>query len=430
MRTFSIRTLGCKVNQYESQLIREGFLGNGFREVNPVRNGKISNGVNGKEPADVYVINTCTVTGRADKNSRHLIRNACHLNPGAKIVVTGCLTERDSEAVLKIDGVTDIIKNSDKNKLFSLTISDKRSTINDTISAFEGHDRPFVKIQDGCNNHCSYCKVSLVRGRSRSRHPEEIKKEIDTLVANGFKEIVLTGVCLGEWGEDLKGSPELCDLIKELDEIDGKFRLRLSSIELKYVSDRLIKLIAGSERLCRHLHIPVQSGDSHILKLMDRSYTEEEFRDGILKIKSIIPEFGFTTDVLVGFPGEEEKHFYSTVELLTELRPHRLHVFTYSRREGTKAAGFENAASHPEAKRRMRILVDRGKEFSYDYRKTFLGKEVEVLIEEKRDKATQLLTGYTDTYIRVLMDGADTLKGHLIKCRVCEVSPSNTLVNI
>ena len=418
MLVFSIKTLGCKVNQYESQLIRESFLRNGLREVN------------GKEPADVYVINTCTVTARADKNSRHLIRNAHHLNPEAKIVVTGCLTERDSEAILEIEGVTEIVRNSEKNKLPSLALHDPRLTTHDTISAFKGHDRAFVKIQDGCNNHCSYCKVSLVRGRSRSRRTEEIKSEISALVGNGFKEIVLTGVCLGEWGEDLSGSPELCDLIEELDKIGGRFRLRLSSIELKYVTDRLIRLIAGPGRLCRHLHVPMQSGDSHILRLMDRYYTREEFRDGILKIKKAIPEFGFTTDVLVRFPGEEEEHFYSTVELLTELRPHRLHVFTYSRRKGTRSAAFKNTVSRQEAKKRMRVLIDRGEEFSYDYRKTFLGKEVEVLIEEKRDKETQLLTGYTDTYIKVLIDGGDTLKAHLIKCTVREVSPSNTLVDV
>jgi len=414
MPTFSIKTLGCKVNQYESQLIRENFLKTGFHEVN------------GKKPADIYVINTCTVTERADKDSRHFIRHAHNINPNAKIVVTGCLAENDADMISKIEGVTDIVKNSGKNNLISL-ITDNSSLKNENfISGFKGHTKAFVKIQDGCDNFCSFCKVPLVRGRSRSRPLEDIKKEVAALLKNGFKEIVLSGICLGEWGRDFGNKLELADAIEALEGLYGEFRIRLSSIELKYISDRLIEKMATSPKLCRHLHIPLQSGDNRILKAMKRPYAREEYLARILKVKSLIPEIGVTTDVLVGFPGEDNDSFDATLGLVREFAPHRIHIFSYSPREGTKAASLKGIIPADVIKERMGQLSEITKELSYGYRKIFLKKEVEILVENKRDKITQLLTGYTDTYIKVLSEGGDSLKGNLLRCKISEVTAGYT----
>jgi len=415
MPKFSIKTLGCKVNQYESQLIRENFLANGFIEVN------------GKEAADVYVINTCTVTNQADKDSRYFIRKAHNLNPQAKIVVTGCITERDADTISKIEGVTDIIRNCDKDKLLSSITDDLRLTTYDYITNFKDHNKAFVKIQDGCNNFCSYCKVPFVRGRSRSRPLDEIKNEVDTLLKNGFKEIVLSGICLGEWGRDLAGDLELADVIEELQNCDGDFRIRLSSIELKYISDKLLEKMAASKKMCRHLHIPLQSGDNHILKMMNRPYAKEAFLEGIKRIRSFIPEIGLTTDVLVGFPGETDRHFEETLKVVKRFKPHRIHVFSFSRREGTKAAELTGQVSSGIIKNRMEKLAKISEDISRDYRNGFLGKELEVLIEDKRDKATGFLTGYADNYIKVMLNEGDSLKRTLCGCKISEVAVEYTL---
>jgi len=416
MPKFAIKTLGCKVNQYESQLIRENLAANGFLEVN------------GKEPADVYVINTCTVTNKADKDSRYLIRAAHRLNPGARIIVTGCLTERDADAISKIKGITDIVKNSDKDKiLFFPATCDLRPATSNCITNFKDHNKAFVKIQDGCNNFCSYCKVPLVRGRSRSRPLDEIKNEVDVLLKNGFKEIVLSGICLGEWGRDLAGNLELADVIEELQKRDGDFRIRLSSIELKYISDKLLEKMTASKNICRHLHIPLQSGDNHILKMMNRPYTKEAFLEGIKRIRSFIPEIGLTTDVLVGFPGESDRHFEETLKVVKRFKPHRVHAFSFSRREGTKAAELTGQVSSGVIKNRMKKLTEISQDISHDYRKGFLGKELEVLIEDKRDKATGFLTGYADNYIKVMLNKGDSLKRTLHGCKISEVTVEYTL---
>ena len=415
MHKFSIKTLGCKVNQYESQLIRENFLANGFVEVN------------GKEPADIYVINSCTVTGRADKDSRYMIRCAHRMNPEAKIVVTGCLAETDADTISKIEGVTDVVKNPDKDKLFTRTVHGPRSTVHSSISDFKDHNKAFVKIQDGCDNFCSYCKVPFARGRSRSRPLDEIKNEVDALLKNGFKEIVLSGICLGEWGRDLAGNLELADVIEELQNCDRNFRIRLSSIELKYISDKLLEKMATSKKICRHLHIPLQSGDNHILKMMNRPYTKEAFLEGIKRIRSFIPEIGLTTDVLVGFPGEADRHFEETLKVVKRFKPHRIHAFSFSRREGTKAAELTGQVSGGIIKNRMEKLAKISEDISHDYRKGFLGKELKVLIEDKRDKATGFLTGYADNYIKVILNEGDSLKRTLHGCKISEVAVEYTL---
>lgn len=415
-------TLGCKTNQYETQAIREDLKSTcSFAEVGPY------------EKADTYIINTCTVTAKADRDSRWLIRRCYRENPDGRIVVTGCLTEKDEDMIRDLPGVSFIIKNNEKYKIARILTNSQKPTINNpltytplNISDFQNHTKAFIKIQDGCDNRCSYCKIPLVRGRSRSRRIDDILQEIDRLLNNGFKELVLTGICLGDWGRDLKENLRLSDLIKRIDEIDKDFRLRLSSIEPNMVTDELIEAIARSKKVCHHLHIPLQSGSDKILKLMNRPYNVIDFIELIKKIKKTIPGISITSDVMIGFPKEEKRDFNQTLKLIRYIIPSRLHIFTYSQRRGTAAERLKRNLSFEELKERRKILEDTAAGASYKYRRDLLDKRVRGLVETKRDPMTSLLTGYTDTYIKFLLDGPDSLMGGLHTLKISNVDKKST----
>src|SRR3989338_31689 len=267
-KRFYIKTLGCKVNQYEGQLMRENLLKNGFLECGSMN------------LADIYIVNTCTVTHKADSESRHIIGLAHRTNPKARIVVTGCYVEKDSRDIFLLPGVKHIVGNEEKHDIASILSRGKAGRSNSAyhrISDFKGHVKAFVKIQDGCDNYCAYCKVPLVRGQPKSKPIEYILEEARGLIEGGFKEIVLTGICLGSWGKDLSPNASLLDVLKALDTLEGSFRIRLSSIEPRYVTDELIGHISSNEKICRHLHIPLQSGDDDVLKRMNRPYLMDEY---------------------------------------------------------------------------------------------------------------------------------------------------------
>ncbi|MGD0335596.1 MAG: MiaB/RimO family radical SAM methylthiotransferase [Candidatus Omnitrophota bacterium] len=394
-KTIKFYTLGCKVNQYETQQMREKFIRLGFREL--------ENGL----PASVYVINSCTVTQRADSESLNFIRRAKRENRGAQIIVTGCLTELDGSKIRKVYPNSLIVKNRDKEKL----LGEKRG-----ISSFRGRTRAFLKIQDGCNNHCAYCKVPLARGPSRSRPLEEIVCEAKRLAGNGFKEIVLTGICLGSYGKDFKNELTICAVIEELEKIDGISRIRLSSIEAAQITDGLIDKLAVSNKLCPHLHIPIQSGDDQILKKMNRRYTSANYLSLVSKIRSKIPLIAITTDVLVGFPGETEENFQNTVKLLREITPLKTHIFPYSEREGTPAQEkYKQPLSPLLLKKRSSFLAETAGKLSIMYKKQFLGRKLNVLVEGRLKAAPSFWVGYTDNYIRVLIRSGLDLSNRLIQ---------------
>lgn len=414
METFKISELGCKVNQYESQLMREQLQRAGFAEAN----GK---------PADIYVVNTCTVTASADSGSRNLIRRALRENPRAKIVAAGCYAEKDADEIIKICKDAIILKNKEKDNIVSflhhtrLRPSSLVSRLSShAISGFAGHNRAFVKIEDGCSNSCSYCKVPLVRGKARNRPSKEIIAEIRNLAEAGFKEIVLCGICLGAY-KDLTG------LLGKLENIERLKRIRLSSIEPIYVDDKLIDKISSSQKICRHLHIPLQSGDDKILKAMDRKYTSSRYLKIIDRIRRKMPQIAIATDVLVGFPGETDKQFRNTLKVLESVRPMRTHVFTFSAREGTPAFYMPGGVDKKEKSQRLNAVKQFAEEMSFSYRKNFLGRDVDVLVESSRDRKTNLLTGYTDTYIKVLFEGNDTLINELAKVKITRVLPDCTI---
>jgi threonylcarbamoyladenosine tRNA methylthiotransferase MtaB len=422
MRTCAFYTLGCKVNQYETQSIRESFGKAGYREVNF------------SEPADVYVINTCTVTAKTDKESRRLVREAHRKNPSALIVPTGCYVECDEGEIRNIPGVNLVVKNKDKDEIVNIVRSGDhglgRASGKDylplSISDFKDRTKAFLKVQEGCDNFCSYCKVPLVRGRSRSRDIKSTIAEMRRLVSKGFKEIVLTGICLGAWGADLLPKKSFDELVECLIKLDGDFRIRLSSIEPKYVNTRLLSLIKSTPKLCKHLHIPLQSGDDDILKAMNRPYTADKYVDIVKRIRRMIPDIAITTDILLGFPGETESRFRSTYKLVKEIKPSRIHIFSYSERKGAAASRLERTVSKEEVKRRLNRMRGLALEISYKYRKDFLHKTTKVLVESERDKETGLLKGYDDKYMRILLEGPDSYKSRIMPSKIQRVETERT----
>lgn len=408
MKTVKFLTLGCKVNQYDTQLIREQLLGSGFKEIH---NG---------DSADVYVVNTCTVTGHADADSLNLIRRAARQNPRAKIVVTGCLTELDENKIRLIKGVSIIAKNRDKGKIAGLLhCGDKQAVKKEGISHFQGRTRAFLKIQDGCDNFCSYCKVPFVRGRSRSRLPQDIVAEAEILAENGFKEIVLCGICLGSYGRDLTPQYDIVDVIRGIESLEGILRIRLSSIEANDISEKLIRKIAASGKLCRHLHIPLQSGDDGILKRMNRKYSAGEFARLVARVKKNIPDMAITTDVMIGFPGESDENFKNTAGLIKEVLPLKVHIFPYSRREATPAARFSQDLAPGVIKRRFLHLGRIADECSVIYKKRFLKRRMPVLFEGECE--TGFWEGYTDNYLKVLLKSGRDLKNDLVTVKLDKI---------
>ena len=416
---FFIKTHGCKVNQYESQAMRELLVNSGFKEC-------LS-----KETADVYIINTCTVTQKADTESRYWAGMFHKTNPKAKIVITGCCAEKGSEAFSFLPGISNIIKNEDKPRIAEILKGQgargKGQEKFLKITEFKDHTKAFVKIQDGCSNFCAYCKVPFVRSVPISKPVKDTAEEVKTLVSKGFKEIVLTGICLGAWGSDFQEKLSIVDMLKALNSVPGSFRIRLSSIEPKYITDELIDLIAQDGRICRHLHIPIQSGDDEILARMNRPYTAQQLRDLILNIRKKIPDIGITTDIMVGFPGESDKNFRNSVNLIKEIEPVRTHIFPFSSREGTTASTMSGEVVHDVIKCRYQRMKITAITASYIYRERFLNRSLDVLVESKREKYSGRLTGYTDNYIKVMFDGPDSLMKTIAPVKIEDLNLTYTL---
>lgn len=409
-------TLGCKVNQYDTQAMREQFLQRGCTE-DPHRR------------ANVCVVNTCTVTRKTDTQSYALIRRVARDNPQALIVVTGCLAQTDARDVRRLNPGALVVGNRDKRTLASVVMQKVSSTPHekeaphrpsgafaDGISFFEGRTRAFLKVQDGCDNFCSYCKVPIARGRSRSRPVDDVVREARQLSANGYREIVLCGVCLGAYGKDLYPRRSLADILEALEGVAGLKRIRLSSIEAADVSGRLIAVMARSPAVCRHLHIPLQSGDDHVLEEMNRKYSRSRYLALIRRIRKAIPDIALTTDVLVGFPGETEKQFMNTARLIAQVRPLRAHVFPYSERQGTRAAGTAAPRVGPVVMRlRAQRLRDLAAECARGCMRERIGKIEDVLFEERRGG---VWIGHTGSYIRVSVPSDKNLRNKCVAVRL------------
>ncbi len=423
-------TLGCRVNQYETQGMRELAGNSGFETFS---------GCGAHDPAfghvGYVVVNTCTVTREADRESRYWIRRARREHPQAKIVVTGCGVEKDAGRFLEMPEVDGILPNARKADIAGALKGDPYSPESASepaarrvlysselaISRSEGRTRAFVKIQDGCNHACSFCKVVLLRGKSRSRALSQIVEETVRLRDHGYREIVLTGIQLGAYGLDLEGKRLLPDVLFRISQIEGIERVRLSSIEPLDITGDLISAFKEIPRCMPHLHIPLQSGDDEILKKMNRRYTRAFYSDLILRLRSELRDFLFSLDVMAGFPGEEESHFARTVELLRDLKPLKCHVFPYSRREGTVSSRMTGAVPAQITKRRVRELMRLGDHLTREAMEPYLGKCLSVLIEGKLgedDEAGAYLTGHTHNFMKVAVSENAAAAGQIVPVRL------------
>ncbi len=426
----AITTLGCKVNFFDSAAMGESLRGGGF-EVLPF-----------PAIADIYIINSCTVTESTDAQSRQLIRRALRMNPDAPVIVTGCYAQHSADAIASISNRLHILGNGEKldiltylqriiaDSLRIVRVSDIACVRNLSAPALPSsfnRTRAFLKIQDGCNAACSYCIVPSVRGSSRSIPLEDAVANITSLARSGFREIVLTGIHMGAYGLDLTPQKSLLDLLQHLagDDRLTNVRIRLSSIEPNEITDELIDFISCSHLVCPHLHIPLQSGDEIILKRMNRGYTPADFKHIIEKLAASIPGLNIGVDVIAGFPGETETHFQNTLRFIQELPVGYLHVFPYSRRPGTPAALLPDHVPERIKKQRTAVLRELSVGKKKRFYASFLNKTLPVLVEGKRDRKSRRLKGFSSNYIPVLIDGPDELMGNEIKVRVVDVQEAS-----
>ncbi|MDN4594788.1 tRNA (N(6)-L-threonylcarbamoyladenosine(37)-C(2))-methylthiotransferase MtaB [Polycladomyces subterraneus] len=424
MSTVAFHTLGCKVNAYETEAIWQLFKQAGYEKVDF------------EQKADVYVINTCTVTNTGDKKSRQVIRRAIRRNPDAVVAVTGCYAQTSPKEIMEIPGVDIVVGTQGRDKLLEYVEQYKRerqpiNAVKNIMKArefeeldvptFSERTRASLKIQEGCNNFCTFCIIPWARGLMRSRKPESVLKQARQLVEAGYKEIVLTGIHTGGYGEDLENYT-LADLLWDLDQIDGLKRVRISSIEASQITDRVIEVLNASDKMCRHLHIPLQAGDDEVLKRMRRKYTVDEYRRKIEQVKSAMPNVAITTDVIVGFPGETEEQFENGYRLIEELEFAELHVFPYSKRTGTPAARMENQVPEEVKHERVHRLIELSNRLSLKYSKRFVGDVLEVIPERPFKEAPDsgLYMGYSDNYLQVVFEGNDDLIGQVCRVKIDE----------
>lgn len=415
MKKVAFHTLGCKVNQYETQAMSELFEGAGYNIVADT------------EVADVYVINTCTVTNIGDKKSRQFIRRVKRNNPDAIIAVVGCYAQTAPEEVLEVEGVNIVIGTNDRNKIVYLVedcnVDEKINIVDDIMKVKEFEEMPIkdikektrgvLKIQEGCNQYCSYCIIPYARGPIRSRQKSEIIKEVKNLVSNGFKEIVLTGIHVASYGKDLNIKNALINVLQEVNDIEGLERIRLSSLEPTLFTDDFLRELIKLPKICEHFHLSLQSGCDKILKKMNRKYTTEEYRGIVNKIRRFYPDVALTTDIIVGFPGESDEDFQTTYNFIEEIAFSDIHIFKYSPRQGTPAAIFKNQIDGKTKHSRSEKLITLGERMRKDYYSRFIGQIKSVLFETISKDIEGHVEGLTDNYLKVLVKGGIELEGNL-----------------
>ena len=416
-------TLGCKVNQYDSDAMAELFLNRGYEIVDFHSND-----------ADIYIINTCDVTNESARKSRQTIRKATRNNPKAQVAVVGCYAQLESKEVAALPGVTLVVGTKDRHRIVDLleeaikkdeqviAVEDimKERTFEEI--AFKGHrqrTRAFLKIQEGCNMFCSYCIIPYARGPIRSRSLEGIINETKSLAQDGFKEIVLTGIHLGLYGLDFeKEDLHLLNVIKRISEIEGICRIRLSSIEALELTDEFLNGVRDIRKFCHHFHVPLQSGSDTVLKRMNRRYTTKDFMQRIDYIRQIMPDAAITTDVIVGFPGETEDEYKETVEFIQKIGFTKLHVFPFSPRRKTPAAKMPNPIKRSIKQERSHKLIDLSLKLEEEFRTQFVGKKREVLFEEKKDD--DIYEGLTDNYMKVLASSTSDIRNQVLEVELAE----------
>jgi threonylcarbamoyladenosine tRNA methylthiotransferase MtaB len=421
--TVAFTTLGCRLNQVDSHQLQALLEARGFRAVAP------------EEPADVVVVNTCAVTARAEFSDRQAIRRAARLCPRPRVVVTGCWAQTGPHEVLRLPEVDLVVGNADKARLPDLIEALLAAPPGPAVARVSpvgaagllpvapaahpaGRSRAFLKVQDGCQHRCAFCIVPRARGASRSLPPETVRAQAGALVAAGHRELTLTGVDLGHYGADLTPRATLATLLRDLVEIAGLRWVRLSSILPPYVTPALLEVIAASPVIAPHFHVPLQSGSDRILRAMRRPYTVATYRAVVERLATAVPGLGLGADVIVGFPGESEADFEATARLVEALPFSYLHVFPYSARPGTEAAGLAGRVEARRVARRSQVLRELSREKSRAFRERMVGRVEEVLVLDTRDRATGGRVGLTGTYVEVSFAGPETLCRHLARVRV------------
>lgn len=429
MRKAALHNLGCKVNAYETEAMQQQLEEAGYEIVSF------------QEQADVYVINTCSVTNIADRKSRQMLHRARKMNPDGVVVAVGCYVQAAEESLKKDKAVDLVIGNNKKKDLaeilkeyfasqeqhktldacsYVINIENTREYENLSIEKEAEHTRAFIKIQDGCNQFCSYCIIPYTRGRVRSRTPEDIVKEVRKLVHKGYQEIVLTGIHLSSYGLDFSGERKenLLSLVVKLDKIPELKRIRLGSLEPRIITEEFVKTLSALRTICPHFHLSLQSGCDETLKRMNRHYTTEQYEEGCRLLRKWFNRPAITTDVIVGFPQETEEEFQTTVEFLKRIHFYEMHIFKYSRRAGTKADKMEGQLTEAKKSARSDILLHLEQNMSKEYRQSFIGEEKEVLMEEKVTiEGTDYLTGHTREYVKAALPwkpGTEKLQGQII----------------
>ena len=422
MKRVAFYTLGCKVNQYETEAMLELFEKEGYEKAET------------EDYADVYVINTCTVTHMSDRKSRQYIRRMKKKNPDAIIAVVGCYSQVSPEEILSIDEVNLVMGTNDRKKIVEevkkIDASRKVSTVDDImkVKAFEeieinktnGKTRAFLKIQDGCDRYCSYCIIPYARGRVRSRDLESIVKEVENLASNGYKEVVLTGIHVASYGKDIKDSDiKLLDVIKQINDIEGIERIRLSSVEPILFTDEFVEAVSAMDKVCPHYHLSLQSGCDETLKRMKRRYTTEEYKAIVDRLRAAIPNVSITTDVIVGFPGETNEEFDKTYEFLKDIELTHMHVFKYSPRKGTPAATMENQVDPSTKHDRSEKLLQLNEENFNKFGQKMLDKEFNVLFEQK--VGDNKYEGLTENYVKVIVESDNDISEQILKVKIKDV---------
>ena len=423
MKKVAFYTLGCKVNQYETEAMLEMFKKDGYVQVDS------------EEYADVYVINTCTVTHMSDRKSRQYIRRMKKLNPNAIIAVVGCYSQVSPEEILEIEEVNLVMGTNERRQIVEeikkLDATKKASTVDDImkVRAFEeieinqtnGRTRAFMKIQDGCDRFCTYCIIPYARGgKVRSRDLDSIVNEAKKLADNGYKEVVLTGIHVASYGKDVRDEQmNLLRVIKEVDKIEGIKRIRLSSVEPILFTDEFVSEVSKMEKVCPHYHLSLQSGCDETLKRMNRRYTTAEYKEIVDRLRENIPNVAITTDVIVGFPGETNDEFNKTYEFLRDIELSQMHVFKYSPRKGTPAATMENQVDPQMKQFRSDKLLNLSKENFNKFASRFIGEELEVLFET--NIVDNKYEGLTPNYIRVVVDSEKDIEGQILKVKITDV---------
>ena len=410
-------TLGCKVNQYETESIKNQLIKKGYEEVSF------------EDKADIYIVNSCTVTSVADRKTRNMLRRAKKINPNGAVIVTGCYAQTNSKELLEMEDIDYVIGNTDKSGIVNF-IEDIE---NRTMEKLKNHNifldseyaeyefatlremsRAYVKIQDGCNNFCSYCKIPFARGKSRSRQKNNILKEITKLSQEGFKEIILIGINLGAYGEDLENGGNFEDLLKDILKIEGIERVRIGSVYPDKISDEFIEMFSNP-KLMPHLHISLQSCDDTVLKRMRRKYGKCLIEERLTKLRKAVPNMEYTADVIVGFPGESQEMFENSYNLIDKIGFSGLHIFQYSDRENTLASTFEDKID-PKVKKERADELEKLKEIMAEReRKKYLDRELKVLVEEEKDG---YLYGYSENYLRVKFKGKATSLNHIVSVKI------------